>query len=97
MLHMMSKIPVDRAEWMLLGSMMSMGDYLVIYQEAAEHLVGNEVALRALKELANLGVILRFRSDTIDCKLFKQHVIMQKVSWIDIVDLVASEQSVNSL
>lgn len=94
MLHLMSQLPANREEWLLVGAMMSLGDDLVIYQKAAKEM-HSEVAQKAIKELSSLGVKSYIQADA-DLKL-KSDFIIKKVSWLDIVKLVENTPSVNSL
>jgi len=105
MLHLLSQLPKDNDTWSRLGMMMSMGDSVLIYQEASDAILSNhtsEKTLTLLNDLARIGVKIYICPDndsvkkTIVPKNINSNTVIP-IDWQGVVKLVESETGVNSL
>jgi len=105
MLHLLSKLPKDNDTWNRLGLMMSMGDSVLIYQEASSAILSSNASnktLTLLNDLTHIGVKIYICPDNDSVKKIKvpkgiNSKIVIPIDWKGVVELVESETGVNSL
>jgi len=105
MLHLLSKLSKDNDTWGRLSMMMSMGDSVLIYQEASRDILSNHTSTKTqtfLNDLARFGVKIYICPDndgvqkTTLAKEINFNTVIP-INWKGVVKLVESETGVNSL
>lgn len=106
MLHLLSQLPATSSQWEVLKTLLSIGDKVIIYQDAAKGLNDAQVAvelltwsqqgvqLAVLSELSGEPVDLTKPTVPINASLLPH---LQCIDWSDMVDWVANASGVQSL
>ncbi len=88
----MSKLPQDQVEWKVIELMLSAGDAVLVYQEAAFNL--SENSINQLSNMLTRDVTIHVCAEKTEQTLPDT---FQKIDWPKVVELVESSQGVNSL
>lgn len=106
MLHLLSQLPTTATHWTLLKTLLSVGDKVIIYEDASKSLIDTQVVVELLKwshQGVQLAVLSELSGEPVD--LTKPTIPinasllphLQCIDWSDMVDWVADASGVQSL